>query len=152
MMDVYTQLHRALSEALTAAFGEACADADPLLAPAGNPKFGDYQANLAMKLGKQLGKPPREVAQAVVDQLKAGSETGSEAGSATGGLIEQAEVAGPGFINLHLSRAALADAAAAMLGDKRLGVAPVDKPQTVVVDYSRPTSPSRCTSATCARR
>ena len=126
MADVTTQLNDALLAALVDAFGDSYADADPMLSPAGNPTFGDYQANLAMKLGKQLGKPPREVAQAVVDKLE------------VGGVIEKVEIAGPGFINLHLSTAALAGAAYAMLDDERLGVAPLDTPQTVVVDYSSP--------------
>ena len=126
MADVTTQLTQLIQGALVAAFGEDYADADPMLNPAGNPKFGDYQANLAMKLGKQLGKPPRDVAQAVVDRLQVGA------------LIEKAEVAGPGFINLHLSNAALAEAANAMFADARLGVAPLDQSKTVVVDYSSP--------------
>ena len=33
-----------------------------MIRPAGDPKFGDYQANCAMSLGKQLGKPPRDIA------------------------------------------------------------------------------------------
>lgn len=126
MADVTTQLMGALSAALAAAFGDEFAQTDPLLSPANNPAFGDYQANLAMPLGKRLGKPPREVAQAVVDKLEVGE------------LIEKVEIAGPGFINLHLSKNALAQAAAAMLGDDRLGVAPLDEPKTVVVDYSSP--------------
>lgn len=126
MADLTAQLSSVLQNALIAAYGDDYAGADPMLGPAGNPKFGDYQANLAMKLGKQLGKPPREVAQAVVDQLQ------------MGGLIEKVEIAGPGFINLHLSNQALADAASAMLGDDRLGVAPLDAPKIVVVDYSSP--------------
>ncbi|MBX2851996.1 MAG: arginine--tRNA ligase [Phycisphaeraceae bacterium] len=126
MADVTTQLKDVLSAALVAAYGDAYANADPMLGPANNPKFGDYQANLAMKLGKQLGKPPREVAQAVVDRVEMGE------------LIEEVEIAGPGFINLHLSARALASAAHAMLGDDRLGVPALDEPQTVVVDYSSP--------------
>ncbi|MFK7789430.1 MAG: arginine--tRNA ligase [Phycisphaeraceae bacterium] len=126
MADITQQLKDVLSQALAAAFGDEYADADPMLNPAGNPKFGDYQANLAMKLGKQLGKPPREIAQAVVDQL------------ATGTLIEKVEIAGPGFINLHLSKDTLASAALAILRDDRLGVAPLAEPTTVVVDYSSP--------------
>lgn len=126
MSDLFEQLKQTLSAALARALGDAYADADPLLNPAGNPKFGDYQANLAMPLGKKLGKPPREVAQLVVEKLE------------TGGLIEKVQIAGPGFINLHLSRSALAAAAAALLVDERLGVAPLEKPQTVVVDYSSP--------------
>ncbi|MEO0477794.1 MAG: arginine--tRNA ligase, partial [Planctomycetota bacterium] len=126
MADVTQQLNQAFSAALAAAFGEDYAGADPMLGPANNPKFGDYQANLAMKLGKQLGKLPREIAQAVVDSLE------------TGDLIEKAEIAGPGFINLHLSTQSLAAAAAAMFRDERLGVPTLDSPQTVVVDYSSP--------------
>ena len=38
-----------------------------MIRPAQDPKFGDYQANCAMPLGKQLGQPPREVAAAIVD-------------------------------------------------------------------------------------
>jgi arginyl-tRNA synthetase len=126
MADVTTQLKDVISAALAAAFGDDYADADPMLGPANNPKFGDYQANLAMKLGKQLGKPPREIAQAVVDKIE------------TGELIEKVEIAGPGFINLHLSANALAGAAYAMLTDDRLGVAPLSDSRTVVVDYSSP--------------
>ena len=47
MADMTKQLSGVLSAALAAAFGEEYADADPMLAPANNPKFGDYQANLA---------------------------------------------------------------------------------------------------------
>ncbi|MEM6258369.1 MAG: arginine--tRNA ligase [Planctomycetota bacterium] len=126
MADVIQQLNQSFSAALAAAFGGAYADADPMLGPANNPQFGDYQANLAMKLGKQLGMPPRGVAQAVVDHLE------------TGGLIEEAEIAGPGFINLRLSNAALASTAAEMLKDPRLGVPRPASPLTVVVDYSSP--------------
>jgi arginyl-tRNA synthetase len=35
-----------------------------------DPVFGDYQANFAMLLGKQLGRPPREVAAEIIDRLK----------------------------------------------------------------------------------
>ena len=126
MTDVTQQLNQAFSAALARAFGDDYADADPMLGPANNPKFGDYQANLAMKLGKQLGKPPRDIAQVIIDHLDAGA------------LIEKAEIAGPGFINLHLSTQALATAAAAMFKAPRLGVPTLASPQTVVVDYSSP--------------
>lgn len=126
MPAIQQQLSSSLQIAVVDAFGDDFVGVDPMLNPAGNPKFGDYQANLAMKLGKQLGKPPRAVAEAVVDKLE------------VGGLIAKAEIAGPGFINLHLSSAALADAALAMLGDDRLGVAAAEQPKTVVVDYSSP--------------
>ncbi len=52
---------------------------------------GDFACNAAMLLAKRLGRPPREIAERLIAALGDG-----------GGLIERAEVAGPGFINLWL--------------------------------------------------
>ncbi len=73
------------------------------------PKFGDFQANFAMALGKALGKPPREVAESVV------------AAADLSGLAERVEIAGPGFLNIHLRTEAIAAALVAMEGAE-LGV------------------------------
>jgi len=108
--------------ALGQAFGPEHADTDPVLRAS---QHADLQANLALPLAKKLGRPPREVAQALVAAL------------ATGDLIEKAEPAGPGFINLWVGKAwlsrALADAARGSLG---LGAAAA--PETVAIDYSSP--------------
>jgi len=112
--------------ALSAAFGPRQADTDPMLTPATNPRFGDYQANLAMRLAKNVRMNPREVARKIIDQLE------------TDDVLEKVEIAGPGFINLHLSATFLNDQITAMAGDRRLGVPSADPPQTVVVDYSSP--------------
>src|SRR5262245_64402962 len=61
-----------------------------VIRPAQDAKFGDYQANFAMPLGKQLGKPPRVVAAQVI------------ANANLADLCQPPEVAGPGFINLRL--------------------------------------------------
>src|SRR5438132_3646408 len=61
-----------------------------MVRPAQDSRFGDYQANCAMPLGKVLGKPPRAVAEEIVKRLPLDD------------LLEPPEVAGPGFINLHL--------------------------------------------------
>src|SRR4051812_9756761 len=55
-------------------------------------RHGDYQANCAMSLAKELGKKPRDVAQEIVGRLPLGD------------LLEPPEVAGPGFINLRLRK------------------------------------------------
>ncbi|MEZ6069279.1 MAG: arginine--tRNA ligase [Pirellulales bacterium] len=89
-------------------------------------KFGDYQANCAMPLGKRLGRPPRDVATELVERLDIDD------------LCEPAEIAGPGFINLRLRDAALVDALAAAVADERLGVVPAERPRTFVIDYSAP--------------
>ncbi len=98
-----------------------------LIRPTQDPKFGDYQANCAMPLGKQLGKPPREVAQQLVDSLQLGD------------LCDKVEIAGPGFINLRLSDEAIRRGLAGAASDpERLGIAPVDPAKTIVIDYSAP--------------
>ncbi len=115
-----------MSEAVAAAFGPEYADADPILRLAGNPKFGDYQANLAMGLAKKLGQKPRDVAEAIREKLQ------------TGDVIDSAEVAGPGFINLTLSARMLNDQLAGLAGSDRLGIDEADPPATVVIDYASP--------------
>jgi arginyl-tRNA synthetase len=54
---------------------------------------GDFACNVAMQIGKRLGKNPRVVAQAVVDAFAADPD----------GLVARAEIAGPGFINFFLA-------------------------------------------------
>ena len=109
-----------------AAFGEEHAVADPQIGPSTNPKFGDYQANVAMPLGKRLKRNPRDVAQSLVERLD------------LVGVCAQVDVAGPGFINLRLEDAFLLDQLAAASADDRLAVAPAEPRQTVVVDYCGP--------------
>jgi len=118
------ELHARFATALAAAFGDQFAAADPLIRPS---QFGDFQANVAMSLAKSLQRPPREVAAAIIDHL-----------DLTG--VGRAEVSGPGFVNVTLDPAWIAQRAQAMLVDPggRLGVAPVASPDTVVVDYSAP--------------
>ncbi|MFN5162367.1 MAG: arginine--tRNA ligase, partial [Cyanobacteriota bacterium] len=63
-------MERAFPEAAAAA-RQAGHGLDPQLAPASKPDFGDFQANGALPLAKPLGRPPRQIAEAIVDQLKA---------------------------------------------------------------------------------
>lgn len=112
--------------ALASAFGAAYADTDPLLNVASNPKFGDYQSNVALGLAKTLGAKPREVAQQIMDHLEVAD------------LCDPPELAGPGFINLRLKPSYLAESLAQLQSDRRLGVAPVKEPQRTIVDFSSP--------------
>ncbi len=113
-------------EALTVAFGEELAGVDPLLVPASNPKFGDYQSNLAMSLSKKLQQAPRSIAQQVIDRLNVAD------------CCQTPEIAGPGFINLTLKPEYLAAQLQQIHTCDRLGVAPAITPQTVIVDFSSP--------------
>ena len=66
---VIAQLKNRFEQALTAAFGEELAGADPMLVPTSNPKFGDYQSNAPLALAKRLGKAPRAIAEELIQQL-----------------------------------------------------------------------------------
>lgn len=96
-------------------------DVPVVLQESGRPEFGDYQINGAMAAAKQLKQNPRELAQKIIDNVKLDS------------VIDKLELAGPGFINIYLTN----DFLASRLGDKVLDVS-LDKPETIVVDYSAP--------------
>ena len=59
MADPREVLAQRVKDALSAAFGTSCADADPLIRPS---QFADFQANVALPLAKRLSRPPRDVA------------------------------------------------------------------------------------------
>jgi arginyl-tRNA synthetase len=93
---------------------------------AGDPKFGDYQANGCMAIAKSLKQNPREVAQAVAAAVDLAP------------LADRPEVAGPGFLNVRLHDEWLSSALGTLLRDEALGIVPPAKPKTVIVDFSSP--------------
>jgi len=107
---------------LQSAFDTIAAGADPVLRPS---ERCDYQANGVMALAKQVGRPPREVADEIV---KACDLDG----------VASVEVAGPGFLNLTLSAPLLDSQLRALLDDDRLGRERSLAPKRVVIDYSAP--------------
>jgi arginyl-tRNA synthetase len=115
-----------LDRAIVAALGADYAGTDPLLVLSSNPKFGDYQANMAMGLAKKLGQQPRAIAQSIVDNLDVAA------------VCESPQIAGPGFINFTVKPSYLTTQLQAMHLDHRLGVPVAEKPQRVVVDFSSP--------------
>ncbi|MFP5326394.1 MAG: arginine--tRNA ligase, partial [Acidimicrobiia bacterium] len=126
MADPLLMLEERVAAAIPAALGDDFAGSDPVVRRSTNPSFGDYQANAAMALGKRAGRPPREVAQAIVEHLQVDD------------LCVKVEVAGPGFINLTLREDALEEMTEALLDDRRLGVMTAGASDTVVIDYSSP--------------
>jgi len=126
MTSTLEQLKAKFKQALIAAFGETMADTDPMLVPASNPKFGDYQSNAALSLAKPLGQPPRAIAQLLVKHLDVAD------------ICHPPTVAGPGFINFTLKPTYLEAKLNKSLTDPRLGVDPAKQPQRVVVDFSSP--------------
>ena len=124
-MSILPELKERFRRAL-AEFGDGADDLVQMIRRSQDAKFGDYQANLAMSLGKRLGRPPREVAAELIQRLDVAD------------LCNPPEIAGPGFINLRIRDDWLVARLAAALGDPRLGVAPVARPRRFVVDYSAP--------------
>src|SRR5436190_1232499 len=120
-IDPLPALRRRLEAATQAAFPEE-AGPDPLLHRSAH---ADYQADLALALGRRLKRNPREVAAAIGEKL------------APDEVLAEASVSGPGFINLTLRPEFVAGRLAAMAADPALGVAAAT-PETVVVDYSAP--------------
>jgi arginyl-tRNA synthetase len=115
-------LAKKLSSALAAA---GLPDAGELT-PATDPRFGDYQTNAALVLGKQRAENPREVAKKIVGHLDVND------------LCEPPAVAGPGFINFTLLPGAVAEKTASIWGDERLGVAETESPRRIVIDFGSP--------------
>ena len=97
-----------------------------LVTPSQDAKFGDYQANCAMPLGKQLGRPPRDLATQLAALV------------AVDPIFEAPTIAGPGFINFRLRDDWLAAQMLSAVADARLGVESVAKPKTYVIDFSAP--------------
>jgi arginyl-tRNA synthetase len=126
MLDVHDPialLADRLRDAITAAFPDV-GEADPLITPTKQAHLGDFQSNAAMPLAKRLGRPPREIAAAIVARL----DIADIAEAPT-----EASIAGPGFINIRLRSDTLADLLSG-LDSPVLGVEEAVEPLIVVVD------------------
>ncbi|WP_448247085.1 arginine--tRNA ligase [Thalassotalea agariperforans] len=132
-MNIKNLLANIVSEAMTAA--GLPEGTNPAVSVSTKANFGDYQANGVMGAAKKLKTNPRELAAKVVEQL--------EPTLVASGIAEKIELAGPGFINIHLAKSWLSARLSDTANDEKLGVSqrgslPGEKPQTVVVDYSAP--------------
>jgi arginyl-tRNA synthetase len=123
MADPQQVLGARVREALVAAYGADYGDADPLIRAS---QFADFQSNVALPLGKRLGKAPRDLANEIVGHLDVDDVT------------EPPTVSGPGFINFTLRPRWIADAATGLLADPRLGTPLKSRPKSVIVEYSSP--------------
>src|SRR5271165_2255657 len=112
-----------LLQRLQAAFDTVLPGADPVLRASDR---ADYQANGALALAKQVGRPALQVAAEVA------------AAASLGDICSEVEISGPGFINLTLSGEFIAAQVSTLSSDPRLGVAPAERPERMVIDYSAP--------------
>ena len=97
-------------------------DCLPMIAISGKPEFGDYQANGAMAAAKRMQMNPRELAIQIIEKVN------------LDGIADDLEIAGPGFINIHLSGEFLSKC---LLSNRREKVADEER-KTIVIDHSSP--------------
>ena len=121
------QLADLISRQLAGAFGRAgYGDADARATLSNRPDLCEYQCNGALPAAKLYHKAPIQIAQAVAAEL-----SGSE-------LFECVEAVNPGFLNMKLSGACLAQYLTEMAQSERLGVPQEEAPKTIVLDYGGP--------------
>src|SRR4030095_10725818 len=111
-------------------FGDALAKAGlpnaGELTPATDQRFGDYQTNAALILGKERSENPKTPAAKILAQLDVGD------------LCDPPAVAGAGFINFTLRANAIARKAGEILRNERLGVAKAKSTRRIVIDFGSP--------------
>jgi arginyl-tRNA synthetase len=122
MADPQVALTQAFQRALEKAFGPEYSEFDPAIRSS---QHADYQVNVAMSLKARVGKPPRDIAAAIVAALDAPD------------LVERAEIAGPGFVNVTLKGSFLEAELERAASGGRLGLS-TPPPEVVVIDYSSP--------------
>lgn len=122
-----SDLKKALGEAVSDAFAGAGLSRDlGRVTASDRPDLADFQCNGALPAAKQAGRNPREIALAVAEALKGNPD------------LVSIEIAGPGFINLKVSDAALSARAAEIAADPRLGAERLAVPRKVLIDYGGP--------------
>ena len=87
-MNIHALLISRFSQALS---DMGITDAPIPVARSGRPEFGEYQFNGAMALAKQLKQKPRDIAGIILEHVKLDD------------VASKLEIAGPGFINIHLA-------------------------------------------------
>ncbi len=90
------------------------------------PELSQFQCNGAMAAAKTARQPPRAIADAVAERLR------------SCGWIDTVSVDGPGFLNLSVCDAHLAEAANRVADDPRLCCEPVADAANVVIDFGGP--------------
>ncbi len=120
------KLRAIFNQAIVEAFGEDLPDCSPLVVPSTNPKFGDYQCNVALSLAKVLKEKPRTIATKIVETVKLDD------------WIEPLSIARPGFINISIKPEYIAQQIQFAQQNERLAVTKTDYPEKIVVDFSSP--------------
>ncbi len=96
--------------------------------PSARPDFGHYSTNIALRLAKEEGKPPLEVAEAVAAAVRR---------AAPEKVFEKIEVAPPGFVNFWLSKETIREAFGSIIrAGRRFGGSEEGRGQKILLEYS----------------
>ena len=137
-MRVRQQISNAIREAIKDSPGIEPAQLDELSAVEhGREGHGDFVTPVAMRLAKLTKRNPREIAEEIAGAVRA-------AGEQMGGSIDRVEVAGPGFINIFLSRSCWTALIRQVLADgPRYGRSDIGKSRKVQIEFAsaNPTGP-----------
>jgi arginyl-tRNA synthetase len=126
MRSLKQHLEERVRTALVKMMGPEGAEVDPLIRPTQDPRFGDYQSNVALGLARRLSKKPRDLGAELCALLPIED------------MCAPPELSGPGFINFRMLDSFVASELAAIQVDPRLGVAQAPSARRVVVDFSSP--------------
>ncbi len=122
-----TDLTTALTEAVSQAFvATGLAAEHGRVSRSDRADLADFQCNGALAAAKPAKRSPRDIAADVIAHL------------ADCPLLASVEIAGPGFINLKVTDAALSRRANEIAGDARLGAEPAVQPRRLIIDYGGP--------------
>ncbi|MDP6601958.1 MAG: arginine--tRNA ligase [Phycisphaerales bacterium] len=119
--EVSVIIGEAVVAAMVSVLGPDYTTADPVIRRSTHPDHGDFQANCAMAIGKQIGQNPRELADSLIEAIE------------LDGIADSMSVAGPGFINIRLRNDAVTSMLEAMDNDG-LGVEPDPDTHPIVID------------------
>lgn len=123
MTDLATQLARVCSAAFEA---EGLEPRWGAVKQSDRPELADFQCNGCMGAAKQAGMNPRELAAKVAPRISEHE------------AVDRVDVAGPGFLNISISNAALGAQAAAIGEDLRAGGGSLEQAESVVIDFGGP--------------
>ncbi|MBN1783991.1 MAG: arginine--tRNA ligase [Alphaproteobacteria bacterium] len=115
-----------LTKKIKDAFAKAGYETDVTLGASNRPELSDFQCNDALRLAKQLGKNPQDIAAEIARHLEEDP------------LFESVSVDGPGFLNFKMTDAFWVGQAQALLKDDRLGIPKTAQKQKIVIDYGGP--------------
>ncbi|MGY6529443.1 MAG: arginine--tRNA ligase [Cyanobacterium sp.] len=119
-------LRQIFATTLKQTFGDDVTLIEPLVVPATNPRFGDYQCNVALPLAKELKENPRAIAQRIVDNINLEE------------FCQPLQIAGPGFINITIKPEYIAQKITSAYRDERLGVTKIKSEGKTIIDFSSP--------------